>query len=374
VLNLHDYNQKISIDKNSEEINEEVKAANIPISHEESVKLTPEPEVEEIEQKSNRDKDSIKVKQDYPKIQENLEEGKNMVKNSNQIGNHQDVNLNPTHQPNLINLETPQPEPEKKEIQPVQPPQNPYHNWNPQQQDTQRLVEASNQLRAQSQSKSVQERNYIEHKQLPTNMLQNLIQSNQNVRTQMQSANLIPRSAASVMGITPAQAQYYARSASASPGIPVMNQMRPMQYSMGKMSYPVENTPNAVLQNTMPHGYNFGMRVQPGYAPQSPYGMQPSRMSQVSGTLPGINQLNTMLSTQQQMNAQSVNQQNQQNQNGYLNQTQLKNFMMNSQGRPVQSQIPRMEYQYATMARANPAMNRNWNPNNPNNPYGHRPN
>jgi len=336
-------------------MNEEQKAANIPDNQDESVRLQ-EPEIEEIEQKSNRDKDSNKVTPDQPKIQEKVEEVKNMVKSPPENGNQKESNINPTpnFQPNAIELETSNKLQEKPEIYQTKAPQNPYGNWNPAQQETQRQAEAQIQMRAQAQKESVEGR---ESRTLPTNVLQNLIQNAPNIRNQYQQVTNTATTISPPLTVNPQNTQYYARQTSASAGIPVMSQGRQVLPTSSKISFGADNTN---IRPMMSGRYVYGIPAQPaGYVSVNNFPTTQNRLGPNGAQLPAMNQFPNLLN-----NPQFAHQANpQQIPSAYLHQAQLKNLMMANQGGFPNNSVPRMDYQNAYMAaRGNPTMNKQLEP------------
>lgn len=89
ITDLHKYNEQHPFGKKATDVNEERKANKGAVNHDESVRLQQEPEIEEIERKSNKDKDINKPAVHLPKIEEKYEETKKVEEqNTKYQGNY----------------------------------------------------------------------------------------------------------------------------------------------------------------------------------------------------------------------------------------------------------------------------------------------
>ena len=213
-------------------------------------------------------------------------------------------------------------------------------------------------MRNKIQNETPQERNFLDLKQIPPNLLQNLARNNPIARNQVQQSNIFQRREMPVMVTSMPPAQYYARPNNSSPPPQIMAQQRQVLPTLSKINFGIEN-PN--MQPTMmAPQYGYGVRVPGGYMPVAMSNQQMNRMQPNNGQLPGINQFVNLLQNPQYGSRPGQHQ----IPSAYLQQAQLKNLMMNSQRR--------MEYQpYSGANRERqPPQTTNWNPNNP---YGQRP-
>lgn len=303
--------------------------------------------MEEIEKKSNRDKDTNKIPKDIPKIQEKLEESKNMVQKSPQNENYpKEDGIAKNTPPAPVEVKAPvQAEQPVQPPQPVQTRQDPYQGYTLQKKEVTRQPEPESQLRNTAQNTTIQEKSYVDPNQLPQNMIPNYSHSEQAMRAKFHQSQMQANRGMPQMMAGQPQPQFYSRPANTSPPIHMMAQ--PRQQVLPTLQN---------LQPMMQAGYPYGVRTAHSYVPMSMQQKPPQQRMPTSGQLPKLNQLAGLF------NAGTFNQQQTQQQlpPQFMQQAQLKNLIMNSQAQQ------RAGYNYQNQARQ--PQGGNW-PNGQYNPY-----
>ncbi|CAI2376875.1 unnamed protein product [Moneuplotes crassus] len=329
IKNLHSFSQNNPPEK-AKSGNEEQKVSNLPLNHDESVRLQQEHEVEEIENKSNRDTDSNKLPKDFPKIQEKLEESKNITQKSppRQIYQKEVVKpANPPPAPSSIPVSPPvqSPPPQPKPVQPAQSPppvaqtqpqrqlqQSPYKqnfDYSRQNQPEAHMNTAPQAMPSRERPPTSNQPVYMQSS-IPT-LPPNIQSMTKYQQPQMQQRTGMP----SMMSQQPPP-QFYSRPTSNSPPIHMMAQSRQQV---------LPNFQN--LQPMIQSQYPYSVRTPQNYIPMNIPKQNMGRQPTVSGQLPKLNQLaglfNQVTFPQQQTQPQIPPH--------YLQQAQLKNLIMSSQ-------------------------------------------
>jgi hypothetical protein len=341
---------------------------NGPFNHDESVRLQQDNEQDEIEQKSNRDKQSTRKTRRQTKEAAKKEEVKVTPSENTKLEENHQVNppstnaVAPTKNSDPRNYNS-----HNNEMSHGQShASNTYQNWGTSPMKAQPHADPEPQPKVQKQPMQTPEKPPVveQRQQLPTNMLQNLMQSSQlKFQTQPQSLPQMPAGVASGMKyMQPAQA--YVRNVQSPPPVTVMNQPRQTLPGLSNINFAVDNRK---MQHGLPNQYVYPIRNPQSYIPQNQFQYGGNRMQGQTVQLPGLNQFVGSLNMQQFAGQQPTHAQIPAN---FYNQMAVKNLLAANQQR-MQSPPPGQEYNMGAMGRSNMDMNRGWPQNNP---YGRRPN
>lgn len=308
-----------------------------------------EPETDEIEQKSNRDVDSNKMKTKVPKVDEKLS------KNEKYRASIVPANVTP----NMKNSEIHNVPSQGNEI-----PQNlayqniKFQNWQQSPVKQQNVLSCDVPKIAQNVNVSSQDIKYVEQRQLPsTNMLPNI--NEPKIRSQTPQNTMLSAPMTSPMKFINQPVQMYGRNVQSPPNMPVMNQRPQVLPTLSNINFTMDNRR---MQATMPPQYAYGMRGPQSYVPAGHYNYNINRMPQQPVQLPALNQFVSSL-RDQQINHQIPT--------AYLNQLQLKNFLASHQGMMQARTAQNSEYNMQGMNMNMPGTNRQWPGNN--NQFNQRP-
>lgn len=172
IVDLHKYSEENKNSQKNHEVTEERKANMGAVNNDESVRLQQETEIDEIEKKSNRDKDIHNQPSNLPKIEERIEEVKRA---ENKNTNFQESNQQQNTTINSNNLESRNVVEKSEEKAPLGMT-TPVKSQN--------VIDLENTPSYQNRMPQNMERNLVDQRQIPASIQNNVMQHNLNVRSQ----------------------------------------------------------------------------------------------------------------------------------------------------------------------------------------------
>lgn len=174
ICGLHKFIEGKDVPISQVKVKEERKANMGAVNNDESVRLQTDPEIEEIEKKSNKDKPVTKAPSNLPKIEEKLEEVKKYESHN--------MKYQPNFQPNIPSTSNNSNNLEPRNV--IERQSENFHHGTMTPVKQQPVIELENPSNYMAKMSYTPDRTFLDQTKLPTNMLPNLAQHNMNMRAQ----------------------------------------------------------------------------------------------------------------------------------------------------------------------------------------------